>query len=149
MTAAAGDFRSRPISPEDNADRRNNPSGFRRSATNHTYGFPARRYELHPSASCQDTASALRIVPISSLPRYGIRIRTAILKEETDHRFMEDSASLATTSTLATWLKAMQGRFCYARKALHAMTMEQSGRWITFNEFPRELARSILHIHNM
>ena len=108
-------------------------------------GFPARRYELHLSASCQDAASALRIVPISSLTRYGISIRTVILKEEMDHRSTEDRASLATTSTpattrdytptLTTRLKAMQGRFCYARKALHAMTMEQSGRWITFNEW--------------
>ena len=60
-------------------------------------GFPARRYELPLSASCQDTASALQIVPIGFLPRYGISIRTAILKEETDHQFMEDRASLATT----------------------------------------------------
>ena len=81
-------------------------------------GFPARHYELHLSASYQDTASALQFISIGSLPRYCISIQTAILKEETDHRFMEDRASLVTMSTLATWLKAMQGRFCYVRKAL-------------------------------
>ena len=40
-------------------------------------------------------------LPISSLPRYGISIRTVILKEETDHRSTEDRASFMTTSTLA------------------------------------------------
>ena len=81
-------------------------------STKQSSGFPQKRYELHLSVSRQGATNYTYRLPAKTLRqhyglyqsapcRYGISIRTVILKEETDHRFMEDRASLATTSTLA------------------------------------------------